>query len=316
MHRAYRPTAKRPPRRRIRWLALVPWVLAAYLLTGFYTVQPNERAVVRRCGRALEQVRLPGPHFGLPYGIDRVTRVKVFESKRVAVGMSLAERSFGRRVDARQAERLTGDRNLILISAVVQYRIADPKAYLFNVGDVPALVGDTASVALASIISSMNVDDVLTVERITIQQEVMQATQIALKEYGAGVEVTAVSLEDVRAPDAVAQAFREVTAAREDSQRKVNEAQGYANRLIPQARGEAKRVRLETEGYGDDVIKTAQGDAERFKKMAAQLSDHRRLTMTRLILETLERVLPRVKKIVLDDHATGAVDLGIIEDGQ
>ena len=312
MHRAYHPTSQ-PHKRRIRWLAVLPWLAAVYLVTGLYTVGPNERAVVRRCGKPLAQLRMPGLHFGFPYGIDRVTRLKVFERKRVAVGMSLAERSLGRAAEPQQAERLTGDHNLIRVSAIIQYRIADAKAYLFHVADVPALVSDVASSTLTSAVTSMNVDDVLTVERLAIQDEVKRATQAALEGYRAGVEITSVSLEDVAPPEEVAQAFRDVTAAREDSQRLINEAQGYANRLSPQARGEAQRTRLEAEAYRDQAIKRAQGDAESFAKMAAQLSDNRPLTVKRLILETMEKVLPRLKKIVLDDRAGGAVDLGLIE---
>ena len=312
MHRAY-PSNPQPAKRRTNWLALVPWLLAAYLLTGFYTVGTNERAVVRRCGRPLSQLRMPGLHFGFPYGIDRVSRLKIFERKRAGVGMSLAERSLGRRAQPQERECLTGDRNLILVSAVVQYRIADPKAYLFNVADVPALVTGVAASALSSVVTSMNVDDVLTVERVTIQDEVRRAAQAALDRYGAGVEVTSVSLEGVAPPQEVAQAFRDVTAAREDSQRTINEAQGYANRLIPEARGQAHRVLLEAEAYREEVIEMAGGDAQRFEKIAAQLADNRQLTFKRLILETMERVLPRLKKIVLDDNAAGAVDLGLIE---
>lgn len=313
MHRAYHPPKEPQAKQRIRWLAMLPWLLAAYLVTGVYTVGTNERAVVRRCGKPLAEARLPGLHFGFPYGIDRVTRVKVFERKRVGVGMSLAERSLGRLSQPQQAERLTGDRNLILVSAIVQYRITDPHAYLFHVADVPSLVSNVASGTLTSAVTSMNVDDVLTVERLAIQNEVRRSTQAALDDYQAGVEVTSVSLEDVAPPKEVAQAFRDVTAARGDSQRTVNEAQGYANRLLPRARGEAQRKLLEAEAYGDRVIKIAEGDAESFANIAAQLADNRPLTVKRLILESMERVLPRLKKVVLDDRAGGGVDLGIYE---
>lgn len=315
MHRAYQPTPKRP-KRRVRWLALVPWLAAAYVVTGFYAVEPNERAVVRRCGRALDELGMPGLHFGFPYGVDRVARLKVLERKRVGVGITLAERSQGRVAQPLEAERLTGDRNLIRVSAIVQYRIADPKAYLFNVADVPALVSDVASSAITSVVTSMGVDDVLTVERLAIQDEVKRTAQAALDRYEAGVEVTSVSLEEVAAPEDVRQAFHDVTAAREDMQRTVNEAQGYANRLIPQARGEARRIHLEAEAYQDAVVQKAQGDAESFAKIAAEVSGNRRLTVKRLILETMEKVLPRLKKIVLDDQAGGGVDLGLIEADQ
>jgi membrane protease subunit HflK len=293
----------------------LPWLLAVYLATGFYSVQPNERAVVHRCGKALDKLRMPGLHFGFPYGIDRVTRLKVLQRKRVGVGITLAERSQGRPAQPQEAERLTGDRNLIRVSAIVQYRIADPKAYLFNVADVPALVSNVASSALTAVVTSTTVDDVLTIQRVAIQDEVKQATQTALDGYGTGVEVTSVSLEEVAAPKDVRQAFHDVTAAREDMQRMINEAQGYANRLIPQARGEARRIGLEAEAYRDAVVQKARGDAESFSKIAAEVSDDRQLTVKRLILETMERVLPRLKKIVLDEHAGDGVDLGLIEAG-
>lgn len=312
MHRAYQPTPPLP-KRHTSWLALVPWLVGAYALTGFYTVGTDERAVVRRCGKSLDQLQLPGLHFGFPYGVDRVTRLKVFQPKRAGVGVSLAERSLGRRVEPQEAEWLTADHNLIVLSAVVQYRIADPKQYVFHVADVDTLVSNVAGSALTSIITSMDVDDVLTVQRVAIQEEVKRAAQEMLGRCQAGVEVTSVSLEGATPPQEVADAFRDVTAARGDAERTVNEAQGYANRLVPEARGEAQRLLIDAEAYGDEVVEMARGDAERFTRMAQELSENRELTTKRLTLETLEKVLPRLKKIVLDGQATGAIDLGIIE---
>ena len=313
MHRACHPSPT-PRRRRIRWWALLPWLAVAYAATGFYAVQPNEVAVVRRCGRLLPERRKPGLHFGFPYGIDRVDRLKILERKRVAVGTSLAERDLGRRVEPQQAECLTGDRNLILVSAIVQYQIERPEDYLVNVAGVPEVVRNAAGSALAGVVSSMKVDDVLTVERIAIQNEVRRATQTALDRYGAGVRVTSISLEGVTPPQEVAEAFRDVTSAREDRQRAVSEAQGYANRTLPQARGEAHQIRLEAEGYADEVVQKARGDVDRFAQMQAQLSPgNRRLTEKRLILETMERVLPRLNKVVVDSGTGDALDLGLIE---
>ena len=315
MHRAYQPTPP-SPQRRTSWVALVPWLVAAYALTGFYTVGTDERAIVRRCGKALDPLQLPGLHFGFPYGVDRVTRLKVFQPKRAGVGASLAERSLGRRVEPQQAEWLTADHNLIVLSAVVQYRIADPRQYVFRVADVDTLVSNVAAGALTSVVASMEVDDVLTVERVAIQEEVRRAAQEVLGRYEAGVEVTSVSLEGATPPQEVADAFRDVTAARGDAERTVNEAQGYASRRVPEARGEAQRLLIDAEAYGDEIVEKARGDAERFTSMARELSENRKLTTKRLTLESLEKVLPRLKKIVLDGQATGAVDLGIIEADQ
>jgi len=321
MHRAYQPA---PPQhtRPFRWLALLPWLAVAYLATGFYAVQPNERAVVRRFGKALPLLSEPGLHFGFPYGLDQVTRVKVAESKRVAVGVNLAERALGRQAEPQQSECLTGDRNLIVISAIVQYRIADPisestYAYLFHAANVPALVESIAAAKLSSVVSSMNVDDVLTVERIAVQEKVKQLAQQALndlRDMRAGVEIIAVSLEKAEPPQEVAEAFRDVTSAREDRQRTINEADGYRNRLIPQARGQAQRLLLEAEAFSAEATYKAHGDAERFLKVAGQAGGSaRELTFRRLIVETMEEVLPRLRKIVVDDKAREELDLGLIE---
>lgn len=318
MHRSYHDLKPDPvppnPRRTVRgWLAVWPWLLLAYVATGIYTVQPNEQAVVRRCGRMLPELRQPGLHFGLPWGIDQVTRLKMQEAKRVSVGVALSDRSMGRLTDPLQAECLTGDRNLILVAAVVQYRIADPKAYLFHVADVPALVADSVSACLSSVIASMGVDDVMTVERIAIQNTVLQTTQARLDKYQSGVQLVAVSLEAVAPPQEVAEAFRDVTSAREDKQKAINEAHGYANRLLPQARGEAHRLLLEAEGFRDEVMAKARGDAERFARVAAQLGTGRELTIKRLILETMEEVLPRLHKVIVEPKADPRLDLGVFD---
>jgi len=301
-------------RRPFRWWTLLPWLILAWAATGFYTVQPNENALVRRFGEALPHVRTPGLHFGLPYGFDRVTRVKVLERKRVYVWMSPTARALGRRVDPRSAECVTGDRNLILLSAIVQYRVADVKAYLFNVADVPGLIQDTAAGAFSSLISSMKVDDILTVERVAIQQRVLQNTQSLLDRYRAGVKVTSVSLESVTPPQEVAEAFRDVTGAREDRARAINEAQGEANRLIPRARGKAQQVLREAEGLAGEAVERARGEADRFNQVAAQLAGNRQLTMKRLILESMEKILPRLNKVIIDGSTENSIDLGIFQE--
>jgi membrane protease subunit HflK len=256
---------------------------------------------------------MPGLNYGFPVGIDRVTRLKMLERKRVGVGVGLADRTLGRLVEPREVECLTGNRNLILAPAVAQYEIVDARAYLFHVADVPSLVRGVTAGALSSVISRMDVDDVLTMERKTIQYEVLRLAQEALDSYGAGVRITAVSLEGLAPPQEVIEAFQDVTRAREDQERLLDEAEGYANRLIPRARGEAERTRLEAEGYAQEVVEKARGDATRFKRVVEQLAEGRDLTLKRLILETMERVLPRIRKIVLAEDAAEALDLGLME---
>jgi membrane protease subunit HflK len=292
-------------------LLLVTVLVIGYAATGLYTVQPNEVAVVRRCGKLLDEIRGPGLHVGLPYGFDRVDKLRLMELKRVGVGIGLADRSVGRRLQPQQAEVLTGDRNLILISAVVQYRIAAPEKYLLATEDVPRLVEDATGSALTGVISSMSVDHVLTTERIQVQNNVQKKAQELLQRYGVGVEIVSVSLEGTAPPQEVAAAFRDVISAREDKQRLEHEADGYKNRLAPQARGESKRMKLAAQAYADELARMAEGDAARFTQMADELQDGRQLTTRRLILETMEKVLPRLKKVVVDSEAGEHLDLGI-----
>jgi membrane protease subunit HflK len=293
--------------------------LAAWAATGIYVVQPNQRAVVWRCGRILPEPTLPGIHCGLPWGIDRVTRLKVYEQKRVEIGLGPEDRNLGRTVAPRGAECLAGDRNLIAVSAIVQYDILDAKAYLVRTADVPLAIENLAAAELSAAIACRDVDDILTLGRLEIQHQVFAALKTRLAQWegegrGLGVQINSVTLETVRPPQEVDEAFRDVISAREDRQRAVNEAQGFAAALLPTARGEAQRIRWEAQGSAVETVERARGEADRFDRMAAQLASGRKVTAERLILETLEEVLPRLKKIVLDDHAQKQIDLGVIED--
>lgn len=331
MHRAYHPPPQRP-KKRFRWWRLLPWLAVAYALTGFYSVQPNERAVVRRCGKVLPQVSEPGLHFGFPYGIDRVVKVRVQEQKQVGVGMSRLGRSskeaasqsgvginqwsraLGREIQPQQAECLTGDSNVILLSANVQYQIEDVHRYLFGTGDVPVLVENAVAGALCGEVSKMEVDDILTTRRGWLQTEVQRHAQDTLDRYEAGVRITSVLLDErTGPPQEVANAFRDVTAAREDCQRAINEAEGYAARLRQSAEADADSLLQQAEAFAQKTTLLAESGAERFRLLQAELAKGRELTVRRLILETMEEVLPRMKKIVSDREASESVDLSIMQ---
>jgi membrane protease subunit HflK len=157
----------------------------------------------------------------------------------------------------------------------------------------------------------MYVDDVLTTKKIEIQHAVQRQAQDTLQRCHAGVDIFSVSLEGTAAPQEVRAAFRDVISAREDKQRAINEAHSYANRLLPRARAEAESVRLSAEAYAAEVVQKAKGDAARFRQMAQELPGRRALTTRRLLLETLEEVLPRLNKIVLDTEAGEQLDLSI-----
>jgi membrane protease subunit HflK len=306
-----------PWRRTTCFLAIA--AVLAWTVSGVYVVQPNERAAVWRFGRILPETSMPGIHFGLPYGLDRVSRVKMFEQKRVSIGGGLDDRNRGRTAEPRRAECLAGDRNLIEVSAVVQYEIVDAKEYLVRAGDVPATIENMATAELSSQVAARAVDDIFTTGRADIQLHVLAALKVRLGQLeeqglGIGVQVNGVSLELDQPPQEVEPAFRDVVAAREDRQRAINEAEGYAAALLPASRGEAERTRREAEGTAAETTEKARGEADRFKRMLAQLSVGRELTIRRLVLETMEEVMPRLKKIVVDERSGKPIDLGILED--
>ena len=301
----------------LAFLALA--ALVAWAVSGIYMVGPNERAVVWRFGRILPETRPPGLHAGLPYGLDRVTRVKMYEQKRVGIGLGLEDRNLGRTAQPSRAECLAGDRNLIEVSAVVQYEIVDARSFLARSAEVSATIENMATAELSSQIASRAVDDIFTTGRAEIQQNVLAALRDRLAHLqrdgrGIGVQVNSVTLEAVAPPQEVAPAFRDVVAAREDRQRAVNEAQGYAAALFPSARGEAERIRLDAEGAAAETTEKARGEADRFDRMLAQLTAGRQLTLRRLVLEAMEEVLPRMKKIIVDEQSDKPVDLGVIDD--
>ncbi len=304
-------TPAAPRSRRLLVKVLVALGLA-YLATGVYSVRTDERAIVLRCGKAQRLLRKPGLHVGLPWGLDRISRFKPLQTKRAAVGTSLTERTLGRRAEPLEAECLTGDRNLVSVPAIVQYRISDPNAFLFSAVDVPALVRSAVAEALSCAIAGMHVDDVLTSQRLALQNEAMAHTNRLLGErYGCGVVVTALSVEGAAPPAEVADAFRDVARAREDAEHARNQAKGYRNRLLPEALGDAERITAEAEGYRQKVVEMAHGDAKRFTQVAATVADHPELARKRLTLETMEVILPRMRKVLLDSAANRDVDLGV-----
>lgn len=279
------------------WAMVAGLGLLAWLATGVYTVQPNEQVVVRRFGRALSGLRGPGLHVGLPAGLDRVDRLRMQELRRVAIGPALSARAIGR--DAMLApESLAGDRNLVRLTGAVQYQVDDPRAFLFVAADPNRLIGNLVAAALGSAVSGMDVDTLLTVGRVELQEQVREVTQRAAEAAGLGVRIAGVTLEDIGPPAEVAEAFRDVAAAKEDRQRTVNEAQGYANRVRPQARGEADRLLLAARGDAERVLARAGGEAAAFAVMAARLGDHREATLRRLSLEAAEAVLSRARKVL------------------
>ncbi len=294
-----------PPRRTGR--RLMVGVGLIYLASGIYLVPPDRQAVVTRFGRVLNARILPGIHYHLPYPMERIYRLKVRETKRAIVGGEAADETLGR-IQPFATQFLTSDQNIIQMRAVAQYTVSSPADFLFRAEKVGTIVRDAVEAELARETAHRGVDALLTTEKVQVQEAARQHAQALLDNYRAGVELSSVNIEAIAPPAEVAEAFRDVSGARADAARIVNEAQGYANDLLPRARGSAQELLEGAEAYRIRKINEARGDAERFTKLAEEYHKAREVTSERLYVEAMEQILPRVKKLIVEKD----VDLSIV----
>jgi len=310
--------APAPPAPRLSWTRRwsprhIPAALVVlWLLTGVYIVPADQQAVETRFGKLIAPRVLPGIHYSLPWPIDRVTKLKVQQLQRLVVGGDVSDGVLGR-TEPLVSQFLTGDQNIINLRVVVQYSVGVPADYLYQAQDVARTAGAAVEAELARRISRRNVDAVLTTEKAAIQEEVRAAAQGRLNEYRTGVVISTVNIESVTPPPEAADAFRDVASARADAARIYNEAQGYANDVIPKARGEAQQTLEAAAAYRQRKINEALGDAARFTQVAAEYARASEINGRRLYIETMEQILPRIRKLILDRH--GNLDLTIIRRG-
>ena len=273
-------------------------VVALYLLTGVYVIPADHQAVVTRFGRVAEPRVLPGIHYALPWPIDRVYRLKVLETRRAVVGGEAADQTLGR-IQPFQMQFLTGDQNVVQMRVIAQYHVASPVGFLFHAQDVEMLVRGAVEAELTREMAARGVDALLTTAKAQVQQAAQSGAQAVLDSYSVGVSVSSVNIESAGPPPEVAEAFRDVAGARADAARIVNEAQGYAHDVIPRARGDATQMHEAAAAYRTRKINEAQGDAERFRKLSEEYRKAREVTAQRVYVETMEQILPRIKKLIL-----------------
>jgi len=294
---------------RRRWLLAT---LAVWVLSGLYIVSADQQAVVTRFGAVVEPRVMPGIHWALPWPIDSVTKLKVRQLQRRVIGGEAPDTVLGR-LQPLASQFLTGDQNILHLRVVAQYSVAMPADFLFRSADVEQLTGAAVEAELARRIAQRTVDSVLTTEKAAIQEEVRAGAQRLLNGYSAGVQLASVNIESATPPPEAAEAFRDVASARADSSRIVNEAQGYANDVIPKARGEAQQSLEAAQAYKLRKINEAEGDASRFTQVAAEYGRAADVNGRRLYAETMETILPRIKKLIVDSR--GNLDLTIIRKG-
>jgi membrane protease subunit HflK len=290
-----------------RWWGLALLALVgAYLATGFYMVDTDEEAVVRRFGAIVAQEG-PGMHYRLPWPIDRVDVLKATAVMKTGVGFALGTEGQDGAVGM---ELLTGDTNILSIALALQYVIQDPADFLFRNESPEALIGAVAEAVLTETVLGMPVDEVLTTGRLAIQDEVKARTQARLDEYRSGVRITSSNIMTITLDKSVAEAFQEVTDAMADREKSRNEARMYANTLIPKTRGEAHALVRAAQGVRQERVAQAVGHTSRFLALLEEYQKAPGVTQTRLYLEAMEQVLPEVSMYVIDSE-DGQVPLNL-----
>jgi membrane protease subunit HflK len=282
-------------------LVLVLVLAGAYVSMGFVQIEPDEQGVVLLLGRFVRTLE-PGPRWHARW-LERV------EKRRVTVTL---EQEFGYRTVApgpppeyedrpEEKRMLTGDANLADVEFVIQYRISDLAKYLFKVKDVPKVIRDVSQAAMREVVAKSPIDDVLTAVKGPIQDEARERIQEVLDSYVTGVLIQTVQLQDVEPPDPVKDAFADVASAEQDRERLILEAQGYADQVVPRARGEVQELLNQAQAYRETRVLLSRGEAKRFKAMLSEYERAPEVTRERLYLETLEAILPRMEKVIIEE---------------
>ncbi|MCY4447283.1 MAG: FtsH protease activity modulator HflK [Chloroflexi bacterium] len=300
-------------------LGLIVVAAALWLGTGFYTVQPSEQAALRLFG-AFRGTEDEGLHWYPPVPIGRVDVVSVEETRGMELGfMTTAGGVVTDEVV--ESKMITGDLNIVTIDLVVQYRIKDLGAFLFNVADPgdPArpeavegrpdgrTLKDAAEAALRQVVGQRSIDDPLRVGREAVQTDTQDLLQQIVDDYNAGIEILNVQLQEVQPPDQVRDAFDDVNRARVDRESRINESLAYEQDRLPRARGAAEQVTQAAQAFKDARIARAQGEAAEFTAVFTEYALSQEVTRTRLFLEAIEDILPGVTLFILDESTDNVV---------
>ena len=275
-------------------------LLAGYLATGLAILQPDEVGIVRRFGAVLPEPWDPGLHWGLPWGIDRVDRIKINQTLMVGVGAaSQTAAPLLRAPDPAVDEFLTGDLNLVTAEALVQYRVREPAAYLFCATDLPESLSAIAEWALTGALASRGIDELLTTGRTEVADGLTRVIQSHADRAGLGISIVAIRLGRVVPPSAVAPAFADAARARSDRRQAITRAEEYRDRARSEGRGQAREIADAAAGRFDRLVEPARGEAARFTEVLAEAQRAPATFRKRLYLETLAEHLPRFRRTVV-----------------
>ena len=286
-------------------------LLFVWLASGLYRVGPDEQGVVLRFGKFIKTTQ-PGLHYHIPVPIETVETPKVTKVNRIDIGFR-SERDSGFSTGGGVADvpqeslMLTGDENIVNIDFSVFWVIKDAGKFLFEIQDPEGTVKAAAETAMREVIAKSDIQPILTEGRAKIEVETQEIIQSILDEYQSGIQVTQVQTQKADPPDQVIDAFRDVQAARADMERSKNEAEAYANDVIPRARGEAAKIMQAAEAYKQQVVAASEGEASRFLSIFNEYAKAKEVTQERMYLETMEKVLADIDKVIIEKNAGSGV---------
>jgi len=284
-------------------------LVVIWAFSGLYRVLPDEQGVVLRFGKFTSTTQ-PGLNYHIPYPVETVLTPKVTKVNRIDIGFRSASdsgRTSGIGDVSEESLMLTGDENIVNIDFSVFWVIKDAGKFLFKIQSPVETVKAAAETAMREVIAKSRLQSILTEGRSSIEIETQEIIQSILDEYESGIQVTQVQTQKADPPDQVIDAFRDVQAARADMERSKNEAEGYANDVIPRARGDAAKILQEAEAYKQQVVAAAEGEASRFVAIYNEYAKAKRVTQERMYLETMEKVLADINKVIIDKDAGGVV---------
>ena len=281
-----------------------------WTLSGLYRVLPDEQGVVLRFGKFVNTTQ-PGLNYHFPYPIETVLTPKVTKVNRIDIGFR-SERDSGFTSGGvadvpEESLMLTGDENIVNIDFSVFWVIKNAGNFLFKIQDPQGTVKAAAETAMREVIARSNIQPILTEGRSLIETDTQEIIQQILDEYNSGIQITQVQTQKADPPDQVIDAFRDVQAARADMERSKHEAEAYANDVIPRARGEAAKILQAAEAYKKEVVAKAEGEASRFLSIYSEYAKAKEVTQERMFLETMEKVLADINKIIIDKNSGSGV---------
>jgi len=287
-------------------------IILAAGLTSFYTVPADSIAIVQRFGKYSDS-KEPGLHIKIPFGVDKITKLAMRRQLKLEFGFGAINPTNPFQMSTQpqiEKDMVTGDLNSAQVEWVVQYRINDPRQFLFTTQDPEETLRAASETVMREVIGDRTIDEVITFGRQDIEVENLTKLQTLAKQYQLGILVDLIQLKNINPPAPVQASFNDVNNAQQERQRAINQATGEYNKLIPKARGDASRLISEANGYAQKRINEANGDAAYFKSLLAEYIKAPDVTRQRLYLETLGEVIPKMgAKIILDDQASRILPL-------